>query len=365
MSFTNVAWESRDVARLARDLTEGPGPVSVGHAGAALVRIADELESISADYDKVVDKVKSAFVSQGGDAAARKLEEFGAWLAAMSLSAAGNGHSAEQAAVAFGVAVVAMPSVSEAVQTQTAHEVMASLAAYNGAILHGQFAELDEAATAHQATAAAVMYQYEDACSALAAPWDQPLPPDVCTRTALTAERDANTAGHEARTRGGGGGSVEMTPAAPVLLAPFQLSTVTSSGEAKQLRKVASDGAASGAAGIGPTGGGYGPLGTLARGGGAREHETSVLPGTLDGAGESGAGLSASDGAWLPAAQPNDAPFVVSDVSWAPSTSVFDDLAVPDKPETPGFADEPLPTLEQVSDRWVSPPVIGADKGLT
>ena len=194
MGFTNVAWESRSTEQLARDLTEGAGPTLVGQAGAAWVRVADELASVSADYDKIVHKIKGAFVSAGGDAAARKLDEFGQWLQAASLSAAANGERAEEAAVAYSVAVVAMPSVSQAVAVKTTQDVMASLAAYNGAILNGQFAEFDEPASAAGATASAAMYQYEDTCGALGEPWEQPLPPDVSNGAALQAERHDHAA---------------------------------------------------------------------------------------------------------------------------------------------------------------------------
>ena len=195
MGFTDVAWESRSTEQLARDLTEGPGPRSVGQAGAAWVRVANELASVSEEYDKIVDKIKASFASKGADAAVGKIEEFGRWLQAVSLSAAGNGERAEEAAVANGVAVMAMPNVSEAVEDRTAHDVMDSLAAYNGAILNGRFAELDEAATGKQAAAAAIMYQYEESCNTFAAPWDQPVPPDVCNGAALESERHAKEAG--------------------------------------------------------------------------------------------------------------------------------------------------------------------------
>jgi hypothetical protein len=72
--------------------------------------------------------------------------------------------------------------------------------------------------------------------------------------------------------------------------------------------------------------------------------------------------LSDAGSSWLPTAQTNDAAFMVSNVSWGPDTAVFDDLAVPDTPEPEWFTDEPDRTLEQVSNRWVSPPVIGADR---
>ena len=66
---------------------------------------------------------------------------------------------------------------------------MASLAAYNGAVLTGSFAEFDQAATADQANAAAVMTQYEEAVSHLAQPWEQPPPPQVSKGNALAAEQ--------------------------------------------------------------------------------------------------------------------------------------------------------------------------------
>src|SRR5262245_11837151 len=115
MGFTNVAWESRSAARLARDLTDGPGPTPVGQAGAAWVRVADEWASISEEFDRVVTKIKGSFASHGADAAARKLEEFGLWLQSVSLGAADNGRKAEEAAVAYSVAVLAMPCVSQAI----------------------------------------------------------------------------------------------------------------------------------------------------------------------------------------------------------------------------------------------------------
>ena len=82
---------------------------------------------------------------------------------------------------------------------------MASLAAYNGAVLTGNFAEFDEAATADQANAAAVMTQYEDAVVRLAQPWEQPVPPEVSQGNALKAEQNAGGGG-----AGGGGAGRRM-----------------------------------------------------------------------------------------------------------------------------------------------------------
>jgi PPE family len=358
MGFTNVAWESRSAEQLARDLTDGPGPMSVGQAGAAWVRLADEWASISEEYNKIVEKIKDSFASRGADAAARKLEEFGSWLQSVSLSAAGNGERAEEAAVAYSVAVLAMPSVSEAIEARTAHDVMASLAAYNGAVLNGKFAEFDQAVTAHQANASAAMYQYEQTCTPIAAPWGQPLPSEVCNGAALKAEREAKTAAEARATGASRGGGSALTPPP---LAPFRANEVRSTSDAKASHKVESAGTVSGLA---PAGTGYGPMAALGRGSNAREHQSALAAG-LDGGGEPGAGLSQADPSWLPAAHQSDVPFTVSHVSWGPNTSVFDELVTPVEPEPPQFADPPQPTLEQVSNRWVSPPVIGVDKGLT
>lgn len=95
--------------------------------------------------------------------------------------------------MANGVAVLGMPSVSEAVEERLSRDVMDSLAAYNGAILTGRFAELDEAAATGQANAAAVMDQYEQSCEGLAAPWEQPSAPDACNGAALAVEGRAKS----------------------------------------------------------------------------------------------------------------------------------------------------------------------------
>ena len=361
MGFTNVVWQSRSTEQLARDLTEGPGPSSVGEAGAAWVRVANELANVSADFDKVLERFKSANESQGSAAAVRRLEEFGKWLQAVSLSSVANGQRAEEAAVANTVAVLAMPTVSEAVEAKAAQDMMASLAAYNGAVLTGSFAEFDEAATADQADAAAVMHQYEEACTALAAPWDQPLPPQVSNGGALQREHGTAATGEAGAGGSVGGVGGGATPAMP--LSPWNATGPKSSNDAKAPQKMPSVGSA---AGSGLGGAPYAPLGALGRGdGGAREHDSVRPAAALDGGGEAGAGLSDSGPAWLPAAQQNNSPFVVSSVSWGPDTAVFDELSAPDEPGEPEFANEPARNLEQVSDRWVSPPVIGVDKELT
>jgi PPE family len=360
VGFTNVVWESRSTEQLARDLTDGPGPASVGEAGAAWVRVANEFANISTDFDKLVARLKTVWDSQASNAAVQRLEEFGKWLQAASLSAAANGQRAEEAAVANTVAVLAMPSVSEAIEARAAQDMMASLAAYNGAVLTGNFAEFDEAATADQANAAAVMTQYEDAVAPLAQPWEQPVPPEVSKGNSLNAER----AGVEGGAGGPAGGAAAGGAAPAIPLMPMMPNEVKSTADPKSLQKTgfaSSGGSASG----GTAGAPYAPMGAMGRGGDHRgDYESTQPAATLEGAGEPDAGLADSGQPWLPAAQQNDSPFTVSNVSWGPDTAVFDELAVPDQPAPEGFADDPAGALEQVDNNWVSPPVLGVDRGL-
>lgn len=363
MGFTNVAWASRSTEQLARDLTEGPGPASVGNAGAAWVRVANELATVSQDFDKLVSRLKTVWESQASTAAVQRLEEFGKWLQAVSLSAAANGQRAEEAAVANTVAILAMPSVAEAVEARAAQDMMASLAAYNGAVLNGNFAEFEEAATADQANAAAVMTSYEEAVAHLAQPWEQPPPPEVSKGNALAAERnglgESGGAGSVGAGTGGGG-----APAIP--LAPMLAQGINASAEPKSLQKTGFGGVG-GSAGTGMGGAPYAPYAPMAGMGRGDQHqgyESTQPAAALDGAGEPGAGLSDSAGSWLPATAENDVPFTVSNVSWGPDTALFDELSAPEEPVSEGFAEEPQRTLEQVDDRWVAPPVIGVDREL-
>jgi hypothetical protein len=252
-----------------------------------------------------------------------------------------------------------MPTVSEAVAAHDAQQMAASLSAYNGAILTGSFAQLDEAATANQADAAAVMNRYEDAVAEMAQPWEQPPPPQVTNGNALKAEKNGKSGGKGHGGGGGGGGAArQLTPAAANL--------VKASDEPKQLKKTGFTNSTTGSGGAMGRGGGYGPMGAMGRGQSeGREHESIRPAASLEGGGEPGAGLSDSGHSWLPAAQQNDSPFTVSNVSWGPNTAIFDDLAAPEPAAPEGFAEEPQRTLEQVSDRWVSPPVIGADHEAT
>jgi hypothetical protein len=136
--------------------------------------------------------------------------------------------------------------------------------------------------------------------------------------------------------------------------------TVKSGVDSKVLHRNAISVSQAGMGGMG--GGGYAPMAGAARNGDSRDYESTRPAGTLEGGGEQGAGLSAAGQSWQPAA--HQAEFTVSNVSWGPTSALFDELVAPAEPEPEAFAEEPDRTLEQVSNRWVSPAVIGAGGGV-
>jgi hypothetical protein len=347
VGYTGVVWESRSTEQLARDLTDGAGPSSLGDAGAAWVRISNAFQAAAAEYTQLVDRIRLSWQSEHSPAVQARLLELGAWLEAKALNAAANGQRAEEAAVAATVAIMAMPTVTEAAEARARHDMMASLEAYNGAVLAGSFAEFDAAATADQANAAAVMRQYEDAVAPLATPWEEAPPPQVAKGDAAASERVAADTG--AGMDAGTGGGVAAPP--PVPLSPWTARPVEGSERPGPARVTAVTSAA--ASGIG--GAPFAPMAGMARShDDGREYESTRPPALLEGGGEAAAGLSAQNSSWLPTAQVNDGPFLVETVSWGPDTSALDGLADPPFPD-----DDATPALEQVSDHWVAPAVIG------
>ena len=364
MGFTNVVWASRSTEQLARDLTDGPGPASVGGAGAAWVRVANEFASVSADFDKLLARLRTVWDSQASTAAAQRLEEFGKWLQAVSLSAAANGQRAEEAAVANTVAVLAMPSVSEAIETKAAQDMMASLAAYNGAVLTGSFAEFDEAATADQANAAAVMTQYEEAVAHLAQPWEQPPPPEVSKGNALPAEQ--NGRGESAGGGGSAGGGARRRRRARDAAGADagQRSPIhRRSEEPAEDRTLPRSGGSAAARGMG--GAPYAPM----RGRWAAVTRTVTMnrPSPPQ---RSTAPANLARGCRTRGSRGCRPPRRTTRRSWCPASAggptprCSTNLPYPKNPLPEGFAEEPDRTLEQVDDRWVSPPVIGVDREL-
>jgi hypothetical protein len=352
VGYTGVVWESRSAEQLARDLTDGPGPSSVGDAGAAWERVATAFAAAADEYDELLDRIRTSWDSAHTTAVLTRLQQLGDWLRAKALNAAANGQRAEEAAVAATTAILSMPSVSEAVEARAQRDMMASLAAYNGAVLSGQFAEFDAAAASAEADAAAVMHRYEDAIASLAAAWDEPPPPSVVHGAHAGADPKADaTAGSSGAGASGHGGGGGAAPAMP--LSPRTARDVAGSKEIQSPPRVT---AVSAASASGYAGAPYAPMAGMARGyDGGRDYESQRPPEVLEGGGEASAGLSATPASWLPAAQFNDEPILLQ--TTGPDTTFFDGLVDPvPQPDTP---DETPTALEHVADHRVAPAVIG------
>ena len=344
-----MVWDSRSAEQLARDLTDGPGPSSVGEAGAAWQRISNAFAGAAGDYRQAIDRVRAAWDSDHSPEVMARLHEFGEWLHAKALNAAANGQRAESAAVAATVAILAMPTVEDAVEARAAQDMMASLAAYNGALITGTFAEFDAAAASDQANAAAVMAQYEEAVAPLATPWPEPAPPQVVDGAAMKAEQAAGAGGGETTGAAGGGVAVAPTP-----LGARMVRGVKSSERENVPRRVSYVAAA----GTGMAGAPYAPFAPLARGyDGDREYDSPRPHSTLAGGGETGAAVSQNGPTWLPVTQIADAPAAVDSVSWGPDTGAFEGLVDPGA-DAVDLADTGR-ALEPLADRWVSPAVLG------
>ncbi|OBC15478.1 hypothetical protein A5784_28455 [Mycobacterium sp. 852013-50091_SCH5140682] len=353
MGYTGVVWESRSAEQLARDLTDGPGPSSVGDAGAAWERVATGFAAAADEYTELLDRLRMSWDSAHTPAVLSRLQQLGEWLRAKALNAAANGQRAEEAAVAATTAIMSMPTVSEAVEARAQRDMMASLAAYNGAVLSGQFAEFDAAATSTQADAAAVMHQYEDTTAALATAWDEPSPPSVVHggHPGADPKADDGSSGPGASTHGGAAGSAPVTPVMP--LSPRTPRDIVGSKEVQPSPRVS---AVSAASASGYAGAPYAPMAGMGRGyDSGRDYESQRPPEALEGGGEASAGLSATPPSWLPTAQVNDEPILLQTTD----TALFDGLVDPvPQLDTP---DETPPALEQIAHRWVAPAVIGGE----
>ena len=347
MGFTGVVWASRDLRRLALDLINGAGAGPMGEAGETWVTVARELASIAEDYRALLDDLGEAWSSGGSDTVRHKLEAFGKWLDAAALNAATNAQRAESAAVAHGVAVLAMPTVPESVKMQEALAIGGSLDGYPNGLMVGALGATDAAVQAATADAVAIMNSYENSVTPLAGSWGQPHPPNIAKSAAQKAADKAKAAGG-AKPGGGTGGAGVGAGTVPAPLGAFNGRTVQASAKREGARVVAASAGTTGTAGA-PAG----PMGAMGRAGNdEKEFESARPAASLSEAGEQRAPGSAS----LVAASHSG--FSVDSVSWGPQTSTF---AGPGGQAVPEEIFEPdSRQLEQASsDDWVSPSVIG------
>lgn len=356
MGFTGVVWASRDLRRLAHDLVNGAGAGPMGEAGETWSRLARELADIAKDYRALLAKLDEAWRSEQSEAVHAKLEEFAHWLDTVALDAAANARRAESAAVAHGVAVLAMPTVPEAVKLQEAFAIGSSLQGYPNGLVVGALGAGDAAVQAATANAVAIMNSYEHTVTPLAAPWDTQATPNIAKSAAKRAAGDGDTtqgtgAGAPAGGAGGGVGAGGGMPAMP--LGAFGTPTVNSDTSQRGSRVVAASATSAGATTSGP----MGPMGAMGRAGGDDKEFDSARPAaSLSDAGES------RPASWSPVVASSAGGFSVDSVSWGPDASTFGGTAAPPIPDDEVDIDGSR--LEQASSNdWVSPSVIGERGG--
>lgn len=348
MGFTGVVWASRDLRILAHDLINGAGAGPMSEAGTAWVELSRELAELATDYRAVLETLGENWSSGGSHDARNKLGVFAKWLDATALNAATNAQRAESAAVAHGVAVLAMPTVPESVKLAEAMAIGRSLHDYPNGLMVGALGAADAAVQAATLNAVAIMMSYEHTVTPLATSWTEPVPPNIALSAAEKTARDKAAEDSKGTGAGAGAGGVGAggMPGAP--LGGFNARTVAA-GQRSGSRVVSASAGSSGAAMGGPM---AGPMGAMGRAGGDdKEYDSPRPTASLSEAGESrpaGSSIAVSS---------NSSGFSLDAVSWGPQTSTFGDGGSQPVPEE--ILDSSSRLEQASSEDWVSPSVIG------
>ncbi|MDL9937756.1 PPE domain-containing protein [Gordonia sp. ABSL1-1] len=341
-----MVWASRDLKILAQQLIAGAGAGPMGEAGHHWVTVAKELAEIATDYRKLLHKLGESWDSSGSQEARAKLESFGKWLDKAALEAATNAQRAEAAAVGHAVAVIAMPSVPEAVKLQEALAVGKSLQAFPNGLMIGALGAGDAALQAATANAVGIMTSYEHTVTPLAQPWTAAPPPNIAKSQAEMAKGDkANGGSGVGAGAGGGMGGVGAVPTPLTAPTPMTVAGNTNQRSSRVVAASATSGGMAGAPG--------GPMGAMGRGNNDdKEFESNRPAASLTEAGEArpaGSGFAAAS---------NFGAFSVDSVSWGPETGSFSGTGGQSAPEE--IFDPDSRQMERASSEdWVSPSVFG------
>ncbi|MFF0542571.1 PPE domain-containing protein [Nocardia thailandica] len=223
--FTGVVWEAREPARLAADLTTGPGPVPMADAAAAWTRLATALGTAVLDYEQVLRTLRGSWQSGRSDEVWERISTLRDWLVETAAAATANAARMQAQVLAYEVAARAMPGAAELDAIATAQKALENVGSMLGAPVKAIAAQTDADADAATAVASRVMRSYEAATEPLATPWLHVPPPPIVPETALAAEQ-AGTSGDPAAAAAGAAampGAGMMGPLAlPALPGPVQ-----------------------------------------------------------------------------------------------------------------------------------------------
>lgn len=192
--FTGVVWEAREPQRLARDLTTGPGSVPMAEAAAAWSRLAAGFGAAVVEYEQILAVLRVAWQSGRSDAVLEQLSALREWLVEAAGAAAANAARLQAQVAAYEIARLAMPNTADIANIEQIRRMLESAGGMLGAPLKAVAAQTDTDADMAKAVASRVMRSYESATEPLAAPWQQPHPPQVAPDRALVAEQSARRA---------------------------------------------------------------------------------------------------------------------------------------------------------------------------
>ncbi|MGW0250969.1 PPE domain-containing protein [Nocardia goodfellowii] len=190
--FTGVVWEARPTEKLAQDLSTGRGAVPMAEAAAAWTRLGASFGGAVVEYDQIIRAIGESWRSETSPEILDRITKLREWLLEAAGSAAQNATKTSAQALAYQVAQLAMPHVTEVAALEQAKKTVEAIGVGLGAPLVGAAADINAEQDMAKANAARVMRVYEEATKPLETPWTQSTPPVIANNAALEAERAAN-----------------------------------------------------------------------------------------------------------------------------------------------------------------------------
>ncbi len=241
--FTGVVWEAREPDRLARELTTGAGAVPMAEAAAAWTRLAAAFGSAVVEYERAIMDLRTAWQSGRSPEVIEQISTLRDWLAEAATAAGQNAARCQAQVVAYEVALLAMPNVTDMQVIQQAQQALEMVGAMLGAPIKAVAAQTDADQDAAKALASRVMRTYEGASEPFASSWQHNAPPAVAPETALASEEaTAATAAAPTLPAGMSGGigmplgalAIPSIAAVPRPLTEYRAATMHSQAAATQ-----------------------------------------------------------------------------------------------------------------------------------
>ncbi|WP_216893722.1 PPE domain-containing protein [Nocardia alni] len=186
--FTGRVWEAVPAARLAAELTTGPGVAPMAEAGVAFGQLATGLDEATTELRAALIVLGQVWRSPSGEAVVQRAGALANWFEDTARTVGETGRRAAAQAAAYEAAALAMPGADERAVLHALNTALTP-GAVPGSALIGSAADLEDRAHTIGSLAAEAMRGYETATTPLAQPWPQQSPPVLSTEAALRGER--------------------------------------------------------------------------------------------------------------------------------------------------------------------------------